>query len=34
MKNTVFWDIKTQFVLQKKHYISATEANLLMLYKI
>jgi hypothetical protein len=24
VKNAVFWDIKTQFVLHRKHYFSAT----------
>jgi hypothetical protein len=33
MKNTVFWDIKTQFVPHKKH-ISDTEPSRLMLCKI
>jgi hypothetical protein len=27
MKNAVFWDIKTQFVLHRKHYVSATEPS-------
>jgi hypothetical protein len=34
MKNAVFWYIKTQFVLHRKHFISATELSLLMLCKI
>jgi hypothetical protein len=34
MKNAVFWDIKAQFVLQRKHYISAREPSRLMLCKI
>jgi hypothetical protein len=33
MKDAVFWDIKTQFVPRRKHYISATESSWLMLYK-
>jgi hypothetical protein len=34
MKNVVFWDIKTQFVLQETHYVSVTERSQLMLCKI
>jgi hypothetical protein len=34
MKNTVFWDIRTQFVPHRKHYVSATEPNRLILCKI
>jgi hypothetical protein len=34
MKNAVFWDIKSQFLPHRKHYVSATELGLLMLYKI
>jgi hypothetical protein len=35
MKKAVFWDIKTQFVLQTRHnYVSAAEPRQLMLYKI
>jgi hypothetical protein len=35
MKNTVFWDIKNQFVTSyETHYVSATEPNRLMLCKI
>jgi hypothetical protein len=31
MKNAVCWDIKTQFVPHRKHYISATEPSRLPL---
>jgi hypothetical protein len=34
MKNAVFWDMTTQFVLHRRHYVSATESSLLMLCKI
>jgi hypothetical protein len=35
MKNVVFWDIKTQFVLHRKHITSPlTELSRLMLCKI
>jgi hypothetical protein len=34
MKNVVFWDIETQFVLHRTHYLSATESSQLMLCKI
>jgi hypothetical protein len=34
MKNVVFWDMKTQFLPHRKHYISATESSQLMLFKI
>jgi hypothetical protein len=34
MKNAVFWDIKTQFVPHRRHYVSATEPSPLMLCKI
>jgi hypothetical protein len=34
MKNVVFWDIKTQFVLHRRHYVPATESSQLMLCKI
>jgi hypothetical protein len=34
MKNALFWDIKTQFIPHKKHYVSATEPSRLMPYKI
>jgi hypothetical protein len=34
MKNVVFWDIKPQFVLHRRHYVSAAEASRLMLCKI
>jgi hypothetical protein len=34
MKNAVFWDIKPQFVLHRRHYFSATEFSQLMLCKI
>jgi hypothetical protein len=33
MKNVVFWDIKTHFVLHKKYYVSTTESSKLMLCK-
>jgi hypothetical protein len=33
MKNVVFWDIKTQFLLHRRH-VSATESSRLMLCKI
>jgi hypothetical protein len=32
-KNSVFWDIKTQFLLHRKH-LSATEPSRLVLCKI
>jgi hypothetical protein len=34
MKNAVFCDIKTQYVLHRRHYVSSTEPNRLMLCKI
>jgi hypothetical protein len=34
MKNAVFWDIRTQFVPHRKHYVSVTELSRLMLCKI
>jgi hypothetical protein len=34
MKNVVFWDIEIQFVLHRRHYVSATEPSQLMLCKI
>jgi hypothetical protein len=34
MKNAVFWDIKTQFILHRRHYFSAPEPGQLMLCKI
>jgi hypothetical protein len=34
MKNAVFWDIKTLFVLHRKHIVSATEPSQLMLVKL
>jgi hypothetical protein len=34
MKNVVFCDIRTQFVLHRRHYFSATESSQLMLCKI
>jgi hypothetical protein len=34
MKNVVLWDIKTQFVLHRKHIMSPLESNRLMLCKI
>jgi hypothetical protein len=34
MKNAVFWDIKTQFVHQRKHYVSPIVPRRLMLCKI
>jgi hypothetical protein len=33
-KNVVFWDIQTQFVPQRRHYISAIEHSRIMLCKI
>jgi hypothetical protein len=30
MKNAVFWDIRTQFVPHRKHYVSATGPSPLM----
>jgi hypothetical protein len=34
MKNAVPWDIKTQFVPHRRHYVFATELNRLMLCRI
>jgi hypothetical protein len=34
MKNAVYWDIKTQFVPQRRHHLTATESSQLMLCKI
>jgi hypothetical protein len=34
MTNAGFWDIKPQFVPQRRHYVSATESRQLMLCKI
>jgi hypothetical protein len=34
MKNVVFWDIKTQFVLHRRHITSQLEPSQLMLCKI
>jgi hypothetical protein len=34
MKNGVFWDIKIQFVLHRRHYVSASALSPLMLCKI
>jgi hypothetical protein len=34
MKNGVFWDIGTQFVLHRRHIVSAAEPSRLMLCKI
>jgi hypothetical protein len=34
MKNSVFWDIKTQFVPHRRHCISATQLSRLILCKI
>jgi hypothetical protein len=34
MTNAVFWDIKTQFVPHRRHYVSATESSRLMLCKV
>jgi hypothetical protein len=34
MKNVAFWDIRSQFIPHRKHYMSATELSLLMLCKI
>jgi hypothetical protein len=31
VKNAVFWDIKTQFVHHRRHYVSVTEPSRLML---
>jgi hypothetical protein len=33
MKNVVFWDIKTLFVLHRRHITSVLESSQLMLYK-
>jgi hypothetical protein len=34
MKNTIFWDIKPQFVITGTHHISAIGPSRIMLYKI
>jgi hypothetical protein len=34
MKNAVFWDIESQFVPHRTHYVSTTVPSRLMLYKI
>jgi hypothetical protein len=34
MKNAVFWDIKTHFVLHRRHITSVTELRQLTLCKI
>jgi hypothetical protein len=34
MKNDVFWDMKTQIISHRKHYVSATEPSRLMLCNI
>jgi hypothetical protein len=34
VKDAVLWDIKTQFVSDRRRYVSATESNRLMLCKI
>jgi hypothetical protein len=34
MKTAFFWDIKTQFVPHRKHYISATEPSRLILCEV
>jgi hypothetical protein len=34
MKNAVFWDIRTKFILKRRHYFSTTESSRLMLCKI
>jgi hypothetical protein len=34
MNNAVFWDIKSQIILHRKHMVSATEPSRLMLCKI
>jgi hypothetical protein len=34
MKNVVFWDLKSQFVPHRRHYVSATEPIQLMLCTI
>jgi hypothetical protein len=31
MKNAIFWDVNTQFVPHRKHYVSATKPRRLML---
>jgi hypothetical protein len=31
MKNTVFWDIKTQFIPHRKHYVCAAEPSQVVL---
>jgi hypothetical protein len=33
-KIVVYWDIKTQFIPHRRHYVSATEASRLKLCKI
>jgi hypothetical protein len=33
MKNAVFWDIKPQFVLHRRNYVSVTEPSQLILCK-
>jgi hypothetical protein len=34
MKNSVFWDIKTQLVPHRRHIVSITESSRLILWKI
>jgi hypothetical protein len=34
MENAVFWDIRTQFIPHRRHYISATDLSGLMLCQI
>jgi hypothetical protein len=34
MKNVAFWDIKSQFIPHRRHYLSTTEPGQLMLRKI
>jgi hypothetical protein len=34
MKNGVFWDIKPQFILHRRHITSPLESSQLMLWKI
>jgi hypothetical protein len=34
MKNAVFWDINTQFIPHRRHYVSVTETSRIVLCKI
>jgi hypothetical protein len=34
VKNVVFWDIKSQFLLHRRHYFSATESSRLKLGEV